>query len=203
METGTYLLGPAMLDFLSNGREAKPNGNADPFGQWCPNEVYRTGDQHELAITCRDDDDWARLCEAIGWPIAHLAQDPGLATLPGRLASCAEIDAALREWCGTQNADNAMALLQGHGVPAGKVQDGGDLTDDPQLNGRDFWRSTDHAVFGPRPYDRFPALWSGTDLEPYKLSGAFIGEDNFDVYTELAGLDDEAIGTGMGDGLFG
>jgi hypothetical protein len=31
--------------------------------------------------------------------------------------------------------------------------------------------------------------------------GAFIGESNFDVYRDLAGLD-EAIATGMGDGLF-
>ena len=57
-------------------------------------------------------------------------------------------------------------------------------------------------MFGERPYDRFPALWSGTDLEPYVLSGGYIGESNFDVYRELAGLDEEAIANGMGDGLF-
>ena len=87
-------------------------------------------------------------------------------------------------------------------MPAGTVQDAGDLMDDPQLVARDFWRSTDHAVFGTRPYDRFPALWSGTDLEPYVLSGAYIGEHNFEVYVELAGLEIEAIAEGMGDGLF-
>ena len=30
METGTYLIGPAVLDYLTNGREAHPIGNADP-----------------------------------------------------------------------------------------------------------------------------------------------------------------------------
>jgi hypothetical protein len=75
--------------------------------------------------------------------------------------------------------------------------------EDPQLGARDFWRSSEHAVFGERPYDRFPALWSGTDLEPYHLSGAYIGEHNFDVYAELAGLDAETIALGMADGLFG
>ena len=44
-----------------------PIGNVDPFGQWCPNEVYRCGDQHEVAITCRDDDDWRRLCATVSW----------------------------------------------------------------------------------------------------------------------------------------
>ena len=56
METGTYLIGPALVDYFANGREAHPVGNADPFGQYCPNEVYRCGDQEEVAITCRDDE---------------------------------------------------------------------------------------------------------------------------------------------------
>ena len=94
METGTYLIGPAVLDHLTNGREAHPIGNADPFEEWCPNEVYRCGDQHEVAITCRDDDDWARLCETVSWDIADLAGDPELATAAGRIARVAEIDAA-------------------------------------------------------------------------------------------------------------
>src|SRR5439155_1622492 len=104
LETGAYVIGPAVLDYLSNGHEIHPNGNVDPFGQWCPNEVYRCGDEH--------------------------------------------------------------------------------------------------AVFGERPYDRFPGLWSGTDLEPYMLSGAYIGEHNFEVYTELAGMSEEEIAAAMADGLF-
>ena len=87
-------------------------------------------------------------------------------------------------------------------MPAGAVQDGGDLMADPQLVARDFWRSTDHAVFGTRPYDRFPARWSTTDLEPYLDSGAYIGQHNDDVYRELAGLGDDEIAAGMADGLF-
>jgi crotonobetainyl-CoA:carnitine CoA-transferase CaiB-like acyl-CoA transferase len=202
METGTYLIGPAVLDYLANDREAHPQGNVDPFGQWCPNEVYRCGDQSELAITCRTDEEWTQLCTVGAWDIADLASDPALATAAGRFARREEIDARLAEWCTHRTAEQGAAALQDAGVPAGKVQDGDDLTNDPQLLARNFWRSTDHAVFGPRPYDRFPALWSGTDLEPYVLSGAYIGEDNFAVYRDLVGLDDETIGERMADGLF-
>jgi benzylsuccinate CoA-transferase BbsF subunit len=202
LETGTYLIGPAVLDFLTNGREAHPIGNADPFGQWCPNEVYRCGDQHEVAITCRDDDDWKRLCDVVSWDIADLAGDVGLATAAGRCARAGEIDARLRQWCTSRTADAAAAALQGNGVPAGKVQDGGDLTADPQLVARDFWGSFDHAVFGPRPFDRFPGLWSTTDLQPYVPSGAYIGEANFDVYRDIAGMSEDDIGVAIGDGLF-
>ena len=47
-----------------------------------------------------------------------------------------------------------------------------------------------------------PAIWSTSDLEPYLLSGAYIGEHNFEVYTDLAGMSEEEIAVGMGDGLF-
>jgi crotonobetainyl-CoA:carnitine CoA-transferase CaiB-like acyl-CoA transferase len=202
METGTYLIGPAMLDWFANDREAQPIGNADPFGQYCPNEVFRCGDQEEVAITCRDDDDWRRLCDAVGWGLADLAADIGLTTVDGRIARVEEIDTQLRAWCTTRTAAAAADVLQANGVPAGAVQDGGDLMDDPQLGARDFWRSVDHALFGPRPYDRFPAIWSGSDLEPYLPAGSYIGEHNFDVFVDLAGLEFDAVAEGMGDGLF-
>jgi crotonobetainyl-CoA:carnitine CoA-transferase CaiB-like acyl-CoA transferase len=203
METGTYLIGPAVLDLLTNGREAHPIGNEDPFAEWCPNEVYRCGDQHEVAITCRDDEDWRRLCATVAWDIADLADDPDLATAAGRVAHAGAIHDRLRQWCSSRPADTAAGALQANGVPAGRIQDGGDLTADPQLLARNFWRTTDHAVFGTRPYDRFPGLWSTSDLEPYQLSGAFIGEDNFDVYRDLAGMSEDDIAIAMVDGLFG
>jgi len=96
----------------------------------------------------------------------------------------------------------AEAALQAAGVPAGRVQDAGDLMADVQHEARRFWRQGDHSVFGERPYDRFPAIWSGTDLEPYVLSGGFVGEHNFEVYTELVGMTDDEIGLGMAEGLF-
>ena len=203
METGTYLIGPAVLDYLANGVEAHPIGNADPFGQYCPNAVYRCGDQEELAITCRDDDDWRRLCDTVGRGLADVAADATLDAVDRRFARSDDIDEFLREWCSTRTAEAGAEALQANGVPAGRVQHGGDLMEDPQLVARQFWRSSNHAVFGERPYERFPGLWSGTDLEPYLPPGSYIGEHNFDVYEDLAGLDAGAIAEGMGDGLFG
>jgi hypothetical protein len=64
------------------------------------------------------------------------------------------------------------------------------------------WHRVDHAVFGDRPYDRHPALWSDMDLHPYVPPPSYVGEHNFEVYVELAGLDEVAIAEGMADGLF-
>ncbi len=203
METGTYLIGSAMLDYLSNGREAQPNGNVDPFGHHCPNEVYRCGDLREIALTVRTDDEWRRLCDVVGPLLALLARDSQCDTAAGRFERRADIDAALREWSQNRIARVAVQALQSVGIPAGMVQGGEDLMNDPQHVSRNLFRSGEHQVFGERPYDRFPGLWSGTDLEPYLLSPGYLGEHNFEIFTELSGMTDEEVALGMGDGLFG
>jgi hypothetical protein len=40
------------------------------------------------------------------------------------------------------------------------------------------------------------------DLQPYVPPPSYVGEHNFEVYVELAGLDEVAIAEGMADGLF-
>jgi formyl-CoA transferase len=164
--------------------------------------VYRSGDQHEVAVTCRSDDEWKALCEVVGPWISHLAADATCDTAAGRFTRRADIDAAMAEWIASRPSTVAVELLQAKGVPAGVVQDGPALSVDPQLEARDFWHTFDHQVFGPRPFDRFPAIWSGTDLEPYVPSPGYLGEHNFDIFTELGGMTEEEIAVGMGDGLF-
>src|SRR3954463_11354638 len=70
METGAYIIGPAVLDHLNNSREAQPNGNADPFGDVFPNECYPTADGKWIAISCRDDDQRRRLADVAGPDLA-------------------------------------------------------------------------------------------------------------------------------------
>lgn len=197
METGGYLIGPALVDFLDNGREAQPMGNRDPFGQLAPNDCYRTADGGWLAVSCRNDDDWSKLVSATG-----MAADPSLADVGARAARADEVDALVSGWAATVTADKGQDLLQAAGVPAGKIQHAGDLMTDPQLLARGMWGTFEHSVFGERPHDRYPALWSRSDLEPYRPAAAYVGEHNFEVYGELLGWDEAAVAEAMGDGLF-
>jgi crotonobetainyl-CoA:carnitine CoA-transferase CaiB-like acyl-CoA transferase len=180
METGAYLIGPALLDLLANGREAEPVGNLDPFAPDALNECHPTADGRWLAVTCRTGDDRERLLAATGIDDVRW----------------------LAKWVATVSANDAQQRLQDAGVPAGVIQDAGDLMEDPQLVARDLWHRVDHGVFGDRPYDRHPALWSGMDLHPYVPPPSYVGEHNFEVYEELAGLDAGEIAEGMADGLF-
>ncbi len=197
METGGYLIGPALVDYINNGREAHPIGNRDPFEQIVPNDCYRTADGEWLAVSCRDDADWARLVMATG-----IQADPALRDLRSRLDRIDQVDTLLRQWATTVEGEAGQVLLQESGVPAGRIQDASHLMDDPQLVAREMWRTFDHTTFGSRPHDRFPGVWSGTDLLPYTPSGAYPGEHNFEVYRELLGMDEAAVAEAMSGGLF-
>src|SRR4051812_9128908 len=120
METGAYIIGPALLDHLDNGREAHPIGNDDPFGVASPNECLRTKDRRWLAVSCRNDDERVRLAEITA-------------------------GADLAQWAEHIDASDAQEQLQAAGIPAGMIQDGGDLMNDPQLIARDMWHTCDHA----------------------------------------------------------
>lgn len=197
MEVGGYLIGPALLDYLTNGREAHPDGNHDPFGEIVPNDCYPTADGEWLAVSCRDDSDWQRLLKATG-----IAADEELSQLAVRRERVAEVDALVRDWAAGVDAGAAQELLQGAGVPAGMIQNTGHLMADPQLLDRELWRSFDHPNFGVRPHDRYPALWSRMSLEPYLPAAAYAGEHNFEVYPELLDIDEAAVAEAMGEGLF-
>ncbi len=170
METGTYLIGPAVLDYLANGREAHPVGNADPFGPVVPERGVplrrpaRGGDhvsqRRRLGAALRD--------RVLGHRRSRRRSRAGHGGR--RFARRAEIDAPPAPWCATRTADAAAEALQANGVPAGKVQDAGDLMADPQLVARDFWRHRPRRVrrAALRP---LPRALERTDLEPYVPSG--------------------------------
>jgi crotonobetainyl-CoA:carnitine CoA-transferase CaiB-like acyl-CoA transferase len=178
----------------------EPEGNVDPLADPVPNETYVCSDGRWVAVTAADDADWRALCAVMGRP--DLAADGRLADQDGRRSHRIDVDSAVASWCVGRDAVTAMNMLQDGGVPAGVVQDASDLADDPQLAARGFWRKfEDHPHFGTRPFDRFPALWSTSTLEPYRRSPYF-GEHNFEVYGDLAGYSVEEIAEGIGDDLF-
>lgn len=200
LEVGTFSIGPALIDHFANGHDARPHGNRDGLQDHVPNEVYPAGDGH-VAVTVTDETQWLALVGLLGRP--ELA-DPELAEEATRRARRNVIDDAVAAWIADRTADEAMETLQAAGVPAGKVQHAGQLdADDPQLRSRGFWVDVHHDVFGNRRTDTFPALWDGERLVPERLSPAYLGEHNFDVWTELAALDFDQVAEGIGGGLFG
>ena len=200
LEVGAYLVGPAFVDFLSNGREAQPVGNIDGFVDYVPNEVYKCQNDEWLAITVRNDAEWKHLCETIG--DVELESNSALAAVEGRRQQRDEINAKLSAWAAGQDAEQAMCQLQAVGVPAGKVQNAKDFIEkDEQLAARQWLVEAEHQIHGTQHIDRFPAEFTGTPLDSYTAS-PFFGQHNFEVYAELLGMSQEEVAEAIGDGLF-
>jgi crotonobetainyl-CoA:carnitine CoA-transferase CaiB-like acyl-CoA transferase len=200
VEVGVHLLGPTFSDYLNNGREAEPIGNRDAFEDHVPNEVYRCGDGEWLAITARSDAEWQTLCAMIG--DARLADDEGLQTVAGRRRERRRVDERLGAWAAGQTARGAMQLLQGRGVPAGKVQNARDLVEeDEQLAFRRWLVEVEHGSHGRQTIDRFPAEVTPGALDPYAGAPTF-GQHTLEVYEELAGMSVEEIAAAIGEELF-
>jgi len=197
LEIGTYCIGPAALDWLSNENMAQPHGNQDGLQDHIPNEVYPCADGF-VAVTATDDEQWSRLAALLANP-----ELMALSTETERRAERDKINQVFREWGADQDTNSVVELLQSIGVPVAKVQNADDLINrDPQLAARGFWRDATHDVFGDRTIDTFPALWNGRRLPTRLLSPSYLGEHNFEVWTELAGLDFEEVAEGIGNGLF-
>jgi len=198
LEIGTYSIGPALVDYLSNGRAAEPAGNRDGLHDHVPNEVYPTSDGF-VAVSVTDDAQWPGLVGVVGAPL----EDPALAAEAGRRAERDRVDAALAEWAAGRTASEATEQLQAAGVPAGPVQSAADLYEhDPQHAARGFWRTVRHDGFGERPVDHFPALFDGERLAVDLTAPSYLGEHNFDVWTEVAGYEFDQVAEGMGTDLF-
>jgi crotonobetainyl-CoA:carnitine CoA-transferase CaiB-like acyl-CoA transferase len=200
LEVGTYLVGPAVIDWVANEREAQPAGNVDAFAPYVPNEVYPAADGEQVAITARDDREWASLCDAL--PLGTLAADPALAQASGRVAARATIDAALATAVAAAPAAVLMERLQAAAVPAGLVQNAAHLTDaDPQLAARGWCTTLDHATLGPQQHDCFPALIDGERVAA-PTAPPYLGQHTFEVYESLAGMTTEEIAIAIGEGVF-
>lgn len=199
LETGSYVIGPALIDHFANQRDAQPQGNADGLQDHVPNEVYPCLDGF-LAISVTSVAQWRALTATI--------DNQGLADTAwedetNRAHHRSQIDTIVAAWVADQKVDAAMETLQAAGVPAGKVQNSADLVEqDPQHRDRGFWQTVTHEVFAERGTDTFPALWDGERFQTERLSPAYLGEHNFEIWTELAGLDMEEVAKGMADGLF-
>ena len=178
---GTSLLG---------GPEVTPSGNTHP--SWSPQGVYRClGADRWLAVSVRDDAEWAALCEVIGRP--ELATDERTRTTEARRRSTALVDAALGEWTRTLPADVAAESLQAQGIPAGAVQDGRELVEhDPQLRARGFYVRKEHPVVGAFLHEGVPIRLTRTP-GGIREAAPVLGADTDAVLSEVAGFSTERV----------
>jgi benzylsuccinate CoA-transferase BbsF subunit len=196
-EVALNVLGPVLLDFIVNGYVWKRRGNRD--SAYAPHNVYPcSGDERWCAIAVTNDDEWAAL--------THVVDDAGLAdarfhTAEGRKRHEEAIDGLLGAWTRQRTPDTVVNALQGAGVPAGFVQRGEDLRDDPQLAHRGHWHVREHAEIGACTLSGNPYTLSATPAE-IRHPGPLFGQDTERVCVEILGLSGDAVASLRAAGAF-
>ena len=205
-KSGAVTAGPPILDYQLSGRLPERIANRDANA--APHGVYQCrGEDRWCAIAVQNDEQWAGLCRALGNP--DWAEDPGLATMDGRLAHQARLDGLIGEWTSQLTPDDVMERLQREGVPASTVSQGDDLYASEHLKARDFYRTSPYYVAerGTPAWEwekRESLAWSSPvrlSRTPMEFGGySNVGEDNDYVFREILGMPESEIESLMESG---
>ena len=184
-EAATFLNARNIMEYTMTGRVRERNTNR--HDAWAPHGAFPcAGDDQWVAISVRDDGEFAALCRVIEQP--GLAEDTRFADALSRWQHEESLREPISAWTRLRSPQEAMRLLQEAGVAAGAAHTPASVVDDPHLKERDFIQRIHRDVNdGAHPYYGFPAQLSKTPIKPYKATPT-IGEDNDFVLGEVLHL---------------
>jgi crotonobetainyl-CoA:carnitine CoA-transferase CaiB-like acyl-CoA transferase len=186
-ETALYFILPAILEYVTIGREPLRRGNACSHA--VPHGVYPCkGDDRWCTIAVYNNEQWSQLCKVIDKP--EYIENPRFSTLSNRKRNEREIDKLISEWTITFTAAEVMTRMQAAGVPAGVVKDAADIYSDPQLRGRNFFWPMNHKEIGSFTHLGTSIKLSETPAQAYNPSPC-LGEHSEYVCTKILGMSDE------------
>jgi len=166
-----------------------PDSNHSDEPPMAPHGVYPTDEVDRwVAIACRSDDDWT----AFGTVCTEAwTADASYATVAGRVAGQAELDARVAAWTSTRNRYEIAASLRAAGVPAGVVAMSEDRIDhDPDTAAWGLFPVVHHAAIGEVRVDGVPVHLSATDWR-VERGAPQLGEHNRAVFCDLLGVTDD------------
>jgi crotonobetainyl-CoA:carnitine CoA-transferase CaiB-like acyl-CoA transferase len=197
-ETALYFIMPAILEYVSSGREPSRIGNSSPYA--APHGVYPCkGDDRWCTIAVFNDAEWVSLCQVIGKP--EYTEDPRFNTLISRKKNEEELNRLLGDWTAELTAEEVMARMQAAGVPAGVVENTADLFDDPQLRSRNIFWPMNHSEMGLYTHLGQSFELSKTPAKAYSPS-PLLGEHTEYVCTRILDMSDEEFIDLMQAGVF-
>ena len=186
-QSGAMLTSEYLMDAIANGRVGGRIGNRHPYR--APQGCYPAlGDDQWITLSVGSDEQWQALCRLMDRE--DMAEDPGLAGIPGRQSNHDRIDEAVSGWTSGFDKHALMHTLQGEGIPAGPVLTGKDVHFDPHYQSRGFLERVAYPAernMGTRSFMGRPYKFSKTPLSIRGPSPTF-GQDNQPLIEDLLGL---------------
>ncbi len=185
VESMFNLMEAVVPEYDGNGIVREPSGST--VTGIVPTNTYRCRDAKYIVIGGNGDSIFQRLMLAAGYP--ELAEDPRLASNPGRVEHEAEIDAVLSQWCATNDSAELLEKLDQARVPAGPIYNVADMLEDPHFNARGLFESVE--IDGETL--KIPALVPKLSRTPgtTRWPGGELGTYNREILQGLLGLDEK------------
>ncbi len=181
-EATAFMIGANLMDAVANGSNPEPMGNASLW--WAPYDCYPcAGEDRWCVIAAEDDQQWSALARALG---GSIEQDGRFKTNSERLKNRDALNTIIAHWTKDKNAFEVRDQLQKVGVPAGVVQTGRDLTDDPHLKNRGFIVAVENPRLGRVVLPNFPLQFANAKLSR-RWEFPELGRDTEAVLRDLVG----------------
>lgn len=190
-EATVSLLHNEIMQYNIEGEISERIGNRDADERFVQGAYECHGTDRWVAIAIESDEHWKSFCAVAGVP--ELSTDDRFDTHSARLRNHHEVDEIIQCWTRNQSAEEAKALLQQNGVPAGIVADEHDLMENsPQLRDREFFSQFDHPDVGEQRYPGIPFKINDNDVDFPSRSPQF-GEHTEKIMKDWINADEGEI----------
>lgn len=198
IEVGAAVTPEPVIEYSLTGRVREREGNR--HRTYAQGVYPSSGDDQWVAISVRDDSDWAAVTEAIGRP--ELRDDARLASPEARVQNHDAFDAALAQWTARQTSDEAADSLRRRGVPAERLLTADRMYEVDQLDARGFYEELDHPLSGRQRYPGWPFRITPGPTRHHRSPSPMLGQHNDEVLGAL-GLSDDEIAKLRADQVIG
>jgi formyl-CoA transferase/succinyl-CoA--D-citramalate CoA-transferase len=155
-----------------------------------PSNAYACADGGEVVIAANADSVFLRLCKAIDRP--DLADDDRFVTHQARGEHATALDELLSAWTGQRTVDEVIAVLEGGGVPVGRIYTAADMVRDAHFLARDMVVRRQVAQGWEVPMNGVVPKFSRTP-GGITHTGPALGEHTDAVLTDLTGISDAEL----------
>ena len=188
-DIATSFMGPALLDYAMNHREALRQGNRDDA--MSPHGVYRChGDDAWVSIAVGSEEEWLGLVRTLGNPAWDRNDRFGDAYQ--RWLNQDELDRHLEAWTAQLSPQEVTQRLQREGVAAFPSLSAEQMMSDPHLLARDVFPIIEHPDKGRQRAVAPPWSFSETPARVDRWTPD-LGEHNIQVFHGLLGLSLEEV----------
>ncbi len=182
--------------YFATGDVPEPKGSAHRLT--APYQAFETSDGY-VNIGAANQANWERLCTAIGRD--ELATDPRFVEPRDRMNNLDELVSTLEQVFSQETSAHWLEKLADAGVPAGPINDLGEVYADPQVQAREMMVETEHPIAGRVKNIGIPIKLSETPGQ-FQRPAPTLGQHTDEVLTEL-GCSPNEIEKLRSDGVVG